>query len=394
MMNNRYSHQVFTVAKWEFMRFFKWKQELLSYLIMLSIVFGVNMWQEYISDDRNNKVIAASEEFNLPENERFKITHYSQDRLDLIEDELGSQFDAIVYNKDNQVIIYVKEKDKWLHDFKSWMSEVAQAKYLSAAGISDQELESILSPYQFQLRVKGENELNNDRHPLVLVTLLLLITSVFSVFSYVFSSITTEKQQRVTEQMLSTISPQTWIDGKILGISLLCFKSLITTALSTFIFYQLILLTVPDLGFSLNIEFNYLLLLLLFMVLGILMWNCLLAGFAATIDDPNHSSRSVVMLFPLIPIFLGYSLYDSPQSGTMQFLSYFPITSFAAMPIRMAEVSVNTFEVIISILLLIVSIYLFRRAAARLFNMGVMMYGREPGINEMIDAIFNNKVSR
>ena len=121
------------------------------------------------------------------------------------------------------------------------------------------------------------------------------------------------------------------------------------------------------------------------------MWNSLLAGFAATIDDPNHSSRTMLMMLPAVPIFLAYSLADAPQSITMQVLSYFPLTSFAAMPIRMAEASIPIWQIIISISILFAAIYIFRKAAARLFNMGVMMYGKEPGMKEMLDALLNRR---
>jgi ABC-2 type transport system permease protein len=119
------------------------------------------------------------------------------------------------------------------------------------------------------------------------------------------------------------------------------------------------------------------------------MWNSLLAGFAATIDDPNHSSRTVLMLVPAVPIFLAYSLADAPQSITMQVLSYFPLTSFAAMPIRMAEATIPFWQQMVSISILLVAIYFFRKAAARLFNMGVMMYGKEPNMKEMFNALTN-----
>ena len=97
------------------------------------------------------------------------------------------------------------------------------------------------------------------------------------------------------------------------------------------------------------------------------------------------------MMLPAVPIFLAYTLADAPQSITMQVLSYFPLTSFAAMPIRMAEATIPLWQTGLSIVLLLWAITFFRKAAARLFNMGVMMYGKEPGFKEMMDALLNRK---
>jgi len=286
-------------------------------------------------------------------------------------------------------MLYVAEKDKWLEKFKSWMSQAAQSEKLDKAGISGEELKLIIDPYQYKLNVKGEEGTNNDKSRAAFVTMILLMVGIFTAFAYIFASITTEKQQRVTEQLLSTFSAQTWMDGKILGITLLCLKSLITASISMFLFYQVMSLLDGSPGNPLEIEMAHVLTLALFVVLGLLMWNSLLAGFAATIDDPNHSSKTILMFLPTVPIFLAYSLADAPQSITMQVLSYIPLTSFAAMPIRMAEATIPFWEIALSIGILIVAIYLFRKGAARLFNMGVMMYGKEPGIDEMIAALFN-----
>jgi ABC-2 type transport system permease protein len=392
-MTNHYWQQVLTVTTWEFKRFFKWKQELMSYGLIIAIIFGIGIWQEHIADDKKVITIAVSEEIKLPENDRFKITYFSKEKQQAMHDVLGTELNAVVYNKDNHVVIHVSEKDKWLNQFKSWMSEAAQLDHLNKVGISGEELEQILTPYQYQLKVKGEEDSNNDKSSAALMTMVLLMVGVFTAFAYAFASITTEKQQRVTEQLLSTIDAQTWMDGKIFGITLLCLKSLITTSLSIFIFYQIMSIIEGGSDNAINLEFVHLLSLASFVILGLLMWNSLLAGFAATIDDPNHSSRTILMLVPIIPIFLAYSLADAPQSITMQFLSYFPLTSFAAMPIRMAEASIAMWEIIVSIGILLAAIYVFRKAAARLFNMGVMMYGKEPGINEMIGALMNSKTN-
>lgn len=388
-MKTNYRHQVIAVTIWEFKRFFKWKQDLMSYAVLLLIILGISLWQGHIADDDNNIQLAVSNDIKLPEHERFKVSYFSAEALQSKTREVGEELDALVYSEDGNIIIFVSEKDKWLDSFKSWMSNVAQSEKLNRAGISGEDLKVIMNPYSYKLKVKGEKDANDGKSSAALMTMILLMVGVFTAFSYAFVSITTEKQQRVTEQLLSTMSAQTWMDGKIFGITLLCLKSLLTTSLSMFIFYQIMAIIDGINATGLGIEIGHILSLVLFVILGLLMWNSLLAGFAATIDDPNHSSRTMLMLLPAVPIFLAYSLADAPQSITMQVLSYFPLTSFAAMPIRMAEASIPMWQIALSISLLIVAIYVFRKAAARLFNMGVMMYGKEPGMKEMLDALFN-----
>ncbi len=384
---SNYWHQVSTVTVWEFKRFFKWKQEIMSYGVMLLIIFGIGVWQNHIADNDNSIQLAVSEEIKLPAHERFKVTYFNPKQLDTIKQSVGEDNKAIVYLENEKLVIFVAEKDKWIESFKRWISASAQSQRLDQAGITGEQLQKIITPYEFNLKVKGQAGKKDDKSSAALLTMVLLMVGVFTAFAYAFASITTEKTQRVTEQLLSSIDAQTWMDGKIFGITLLCLKSLLTTSLSIFIFTQIMAIINGQSGSSLNIEMSHILILALFVVLGLLMWNSLLAGFAATIDDPNHSSRTMLMMLPAVPIFLAYSLADAPQSITMQVLSYIPFTSFAAIPIRLAESTVAPWELMLSIGILIFSIYLFRKGAARLFNMGVMMYGKEPNMGEMIKAV-------
>jgi len=390
-MINNYWQQVTAVTAWEFKRFFKWKQELMSYGVMLMIFVGISIWQNHIADNDNRIKVAVSEEIKLPEHSRFSVTYFPADQLASVQQSVGDEQDAAVYTADNKLVIFVEEKDKWLESFKRWMSESAQSERLKLAGISGEDLNLIINPYNYQLKVKGEKAKDDSKNTAALLTMILLMVGLVTAFAYAFTSITTEKQQRVTEQLLSTMSAQTWMDGKIFGITLLCIKSLLTTALSMFIFYQVMAIVDGSPVTTVGLEVSYILQLVVFLVLGLLMWNSLLAGFAATIDDPNHSSRTMLMLLPAVPIFLAYSLADAPQSMTMQVLSYFPLTSFAAMPIRMAEATIPIWQILLSISILLAAIYVFRKAASRLFNMGVMMYGKEPGMKEMLDALLNRK---
>src|SRR5690625_7780541 len=98
---------------------------------------------------------------------------------------------------------------------------------------------------------------------------------------------------RITEQVVSAIHPQTWIDGKILGISgigltyVLYYGALGMLSTAALVHYagapfgQALALISP----------GPLVVLLLFFVLGVLMLNAFLAGFAGTIDEPNTSQK-------------------------------------------------------------------------------------------------------
>jgi ABC-2 type transport system permease protein len=397
-MNNQWK-QVKAVSLWEFKRFFKWKQEIMTYGIMLLVFGGIYTWNQFTADGSDAVKIAITQDFSLPDHDRFKLESINSDDLDSVQLRLGEDLDAVVYldkstNPDSPTtVIKVAEKAKWQSSFQSWMTQTYQGIKLQENGISGAQLSEILTPFQFSLMVYGEEDEDKGKKFVTIMMLVLLMVGLFTAFAYIFASITSEKQQRVTEQLLSTMSAQTWMDGKIFGITLLCIKSMITTGVAMVLFSSA---TAMIAGKSIDIAaFNigYILILALFSILGILMWNSLMAGFAATIDDPNHSSRTSMLLIPIVPIFFAYSMIDAPQSMIMQFLSLFPLTSFAAMPMRIAESNVPIWQVVLSVGFLVIAIRWFRVIAARMFNMGIMMYGKEPTWKEMGQSLLRPKYS-
>ena len=119
-------------------------------------------------------------------------------------------------------------------------------------------------------------------------------------------------------------------------------------------------------------------------LIGTLMWNAFLAGVAATIDDPNTSTKSGFMFLPMFPVMLAFLALVNPDTVAMQLLSIFPLTSYAVLPARMVLTSVSWWEPVLAIALLAVTAWLLRVAAGRIFAAGMMMYGKEPDYRQML----------
>ena len=61
-MKANYRRQVIAVTLWEFKRFFKWKQDLISYAVLLVIIASISLWQGHIADDDNSIQLAVSDQ--------------------------------------------------------------------------------------------------------------------------------------------------------------------------------------------------------------------------------------------------------------------------------------------------------------------------------------------
>ena len=203
-------------------------------------------------------------------------------------------------------------------------------------------------------------------------------------FSFVFVAITAEKTQRTTESMLSAVTPQQWIDGKILGLTGAVVVNLLSTA-AGYLLWQVVSavffdgsMALPGGAAPLDV-----LGLVVFSVLGFAFWFTLFAMVAATIDDPNSSSRSSLMFLPFLFMGPAFAGLEAADATWMRVLSIVPGTSPAAMPVRLLRGDPMLWEIVVSLVLLGGAAWLFRRAAGRIFGTSMLMTGKEPGLREV-----------
>lgn len=103
----------------------------------------------------------------------------------------------------------------------------------------------------------------------------------------------------------------------------------------------------------------------------------------ATINDPNSSSRGVWLFLPLLPTGLVAPAIKDPDNGALAILSLVPGTSSIVLPARMVLTDVAWWEPFAAILLLLAACALLRRAAGKIFAVGMLMYGKEPTWREV-----------
>jgi ABC-2 type transport system permease protein len=213
----------------------------------------------------------------------------------------------------------------------------------------------------------------------------LMILAVFLSFAYQFTAITGEKQLKITEQIVSAISPQVWMDGKILGITLMGISSMLTYSVLSIIggilFFQF--MGMPISGILDYLYLPSIILYLPYALAGILIWNAILAAIASIITDPNNSGKTSLMMLPLVFVLASFLVTRDPDSGLSVFLSWFPLTSATSMPMRWAITEVSFWQLAGSFLVLVLTFYFLRKLAAKIFRVSILITGKEPTWSEL-----------
>ena len=385
--------KVWLVGKWEFARFFKPKQELISYLVMIGIfalIWAVQAWQVTSTQQSATLLVSGS----VPElvSEEFSLQTASEDvsednaRVWLEDENIDGVLIAEASSARYQ--LYVSEQANWQSKLETLLFEHHQSDMLEELNLTREQLESIKEPLTFTLVNQAQEDIGGEFKSLGMIVVVLVTVAVFTSFGLAFTSVTTEKMQRITEQMLTCVTPQQWIDGKTVGICLMSVKSLVTTTLSfLLIFAGIAVFNGEAMSMGFTAPWYLIVQILLFMVLGILFWNYLFTGFAATIDDPNHSGKTGVMLLPIIPVMLVFTSMSEPGGQVATILSILPLTSISFMPMRLASMDVPFMQYLVSLLFLFGSVYLVRLFATRIFRANISLYGKEPGWGEIWRAM-------
>jgi ABC-2 type transport system permease protein len=274
----------------------------------------------------------------------------------------------------------------------------------------------------FAMPVADLYEDDTNQKAAIACSMFLAVLIFFFIFMYsgqVMRGIIEEKSNRILEIMISSVKPFQLMTGKIIGIGLVSFTQFLlwlslTMAVSFFIKtrYEEKLATLsnenientlkytPDVKQALewneiiNIfsSIDFTLVISAFAVYfmgGYLLYSSLFAAIGSTSDNETDTQQFILpVIMPLfISIILLSSIIQQPHGSLAFWLSMVPFTSPVVMMIRI-PFGVPLYEIIISMVVLVVSFLGTIWLAARIYRVGVLMYGKKVNYKELWKWLF------
>lgn len=212
------------------------------------------------------------------------------------------------------------------------------------------------------------------------IAMMIVLSSMFQ-GSMVMIGIGKEKSNRIVEIVLSSIDSFEMIAGKLLG-----FAGLGLAQIALWGGVGLVVLTqiidIPIGPVSPFQGFYY----LLYFVMGYLMIASIYALLGASAKDIQSSSqtRGIFVLLPIIPIYFSAAIINSPEALWVRLVSFFPPFIPTMMLMRSAFAEVPAWEILLSLVVLAGFTYLMVRAATKVFRVGMLMYGKDMSIGEIL----------
>ncbi len=215
----------------------------------------------------------------------------------------------------------------------------------------------------------------------------------------VMTSIIEEKNNRVLEIVVSSVKPSVLMAGKIIGVGLVALTQILIWAAIVLSFtvwampaiigslsgidsdFAGVLSQLGDAGYVAML-FVY---MILFVVGGYLFYSSIYAAIGSAVDNIQDASQ--LQMVAVLPIIIGFvlapSVINNPSSGAAFWGSIVPFTSPMVMMARI-PFGIPLWEILVSLVLLYASSVALIWLAAKIYRVGIFMYGKKPTFGELL----------
>ncbi|MBQ7212301.1 MAG: ABC transporter permease [Muribaculaceae bacterium] len=304
-------------------------------------------------------------------------------------------------------------------DISHQVSKIIENEKLKAYNIHD--LDQILDEVKTEVSLRTFD--NSDEGSSTSSLLSYIVGLIFSLLLYMFillygnmvmNSIIEEKTNRVLELMVSSIKPAQLMLGKIIGVGLVATVQILIWGVLIALASGLLIPALmpanvaadvaainadPTAAISSNVDMVQALALfgnvgqiihifviaLLYLVGGFLFYAAIFVAIGAAVDNVQDASQFTgIAMFPIMAgLIISMSIANSPNSGLAFWTSMIPFTSPMVMMSRIAY-NVPLWEVAVSLVVLFVSILAMIWMAAKVYRVGIFMYGKKPSLKEIV----------
>lgn len=399
------------VAKWEVKRNLKNKSFIISLfltpLIFLAFAIIPSLFTDfepeettvYVKDELNvyeslETIVGTSDhlDWNLE-----KTSLSLEEIKEKIDEEENSVFIGLTETiiEEGSVLVYMNEEVD-----SSFMGEIHILEgilynlRISNLDLTDEQLEVISGGIAFDFQQEGGKELSENDDDFFTSSgpfpeseesfLKRIIPGAFAgivLFSIVisgmmiFQSASQEKKEKISEIILSSITPNELMQGKIFGYFALGIIQ-VSVWLGIGLPIAVWKIDLPILEYLLVAE---LAVLLIIAVLGYLLFASIFVGIGATIEDASSAGnfQGLVLMLPFLPFILIGPIMSDPSGIVAKVGSFIPFTAPGILIVRLSMLEDWPWlEIIIGILILILSVWIFMKLAGKIFRTGILMYGK------------------
>lgn len=435
--NPKYMNTLNLVIQREYLTRVRKKSFIIMTLLMPVLMVGLPFFSIWLStlNDGGEKNIAVIDNTGiyaplLKSTETYKFRTIEQGSEQELQSRLGKDLFAILHitddlNENPRAVSITSEKQtpQDLAQFiehtlnekvtQQKLDDLTHAANVNAEAVAQVRniVESGSSVSLRTMRWSGEGNVSESS-----TELATIIGMVFTILIYMFilmygnmimQSVLEEKKSRIVEVMVSSLKPVNLLIGKIVGVGLVGITQLLIWAvLAGGLFMALSVFVAspsPDAAAALSPEMtdlnletalgkvmnvNWLeiaLFFLIFFIGGYVLYASIFAMFASAVDSEEDTSQFMtpVTLLIMFAFFAGFYSVGNPDGPLAFWASLIPFSSPIVMMVRI-PFGIPLWEKLLAVVLLYGTFILIAILAAKIYRVGILMYGKKPSVKEMV----------
>ena len=224
---------------------------------------------------------------------------------------------------------------------------------------------------------------NFSRRLLLLIVPLvfgfILAVGIFTAGSYLLQGLGEEKESRILESLLALVTPDELLAGKLIGLGS-------AALVLVLIWGTLGSVTIATQAANLAIAPTTYLIGVFYFLVRYFFFASFMLGIGSLVSTYQEANQwaALISLSAMFPFFLLSAIVDQPHGPLAVTLSIFPWTAPVTMMMRLPSGGVPAYQLVLSMSLLLISAILMLRLSARVFRIGLLLYGKTPNLPEIL----------
>jgi ABC-2 type transport system permease protein len=200
-----------------------------------------------------------------------------------------------------------------------------------------------------------------------------------------FDSVTEEKENRVIEIILSSVSSRQLLAGKVMGRGAAGLLQVAVWLTAFKVFTEVASVNIPFLS-EVSIPASLLAWAMVYFILGYLLFAALYAGIGSigSTAKESHGWSFIIAMPSALPVWFTFLIVENPDGIFPRVLTFIPLTAPTTAMMRLPTNAISAWEIALSLAILAASVVLAMWAAAKVFRVFLLMYGKKPSLREIV----------
>ncbi len=414
-------NKILAVARWEYVEKVKSKAFLIGLLVtpVIMLAMGFLPMLFVTQEDTTTKVLgiidhsgAVADQFRLRMESKYKLSNGNPNYVVRVLDSSLSESDGAAKSADAMVLsgdiegycvvgttvigdsVDLQYRSRSVGDFQlldkmeKTLRGIIAEKRAQRLGLDPSVVKDLTEQFELKtvkLTKSGGHE-EADFGKVYFSSFAFLMMMFFMIVTsgqLLVRSVIEEKSNRIVEVIVSSCTPKDLMAGKVLGLSGLGFTQLIIWGtIGVFISLKTgnALIQPAEAAF-----------LILYFVLGYLFYAgvFIAAGSPFNTEQEAQQVNSYLIILLILPIVLSFPAMRDPEATWLRVMTFIPFFTPTMMALRVPIQFPAPWEIALTIVIMIISIYGAMVAAGKIFRIGILSTGKSPSLRELIRWVKN-----